>query len=429
MLPNADLELALLEGLSSREIARRFLNIGKTTVAKHRRECMGVYVPSDNGEEHQSINWSGSSGVWNTGSLDSALTGISHEAILAKFGHNPDEVAIKGVLRESHKEYWSRDLEKMLWKHSYSYSVEKKSGVSIEEIDAVALLNDLSASKDLNNVYWNREALESTFVLDWADWQMGKKEGDGSKGLLVRLDSAFSSGVKRIRELRNTGRELDELVIIGGGDMIEGCVIYPNQSYEIDANRREQIRTTSAAILQGICTFAPLFKSVRVVVAPGNHGEHRIAGNRTMIGDNDDLLVFEIAQMACESNPNLQHVSFEIAEREISVTTQIQGWIYGITHGDVYGRGSGTGVRNKVFGWFKTMAANRHPVGMSDVLVTHHFHHDAMEDWGNTLWIQNPTIDGGSHYFKEYSGHDTKPGMNSWVVTAQERLQDKQILR
>jgi hypothetical protein len=113
----------------------------------------------------------------------------------------------------------------------------------------------------------------------------------------------------------------------------------------------------------------------------------------------------------------------------MSVTTDILGWTYGITHGDVYGKTGGSGVRNKVFNWFKTMAANRHPVGGSDVLVTHHFHHDAQEDWGNTLWVQCPTIDGGSHYFKEFSGHDTKPGMASWVVTKTERYQDKQIIR
>jgi hypothetical protein len=75
------------------------------------------------------------------------------------------------------------------------------------------------------------------------------------------------------------------------------------------------------------------------------------------------------------------------------------------------------------------MAANRHPVGLVDVLVTHHFHHDALEDWGSMLWVQNPTMDGGSHYYKEATGHYAKHGMNSWVVTPTERFQDKQILR
>lgn len=429
MLPNGELESMLLTK-SSRYIADRF-SIGKTTVNKHRRECIGMYVPKSTEknmqeQERQSIEWNGNNGIWNTGNIDTVLDNVSHETILEKFGHDPKKVAIKGVLRESHKEYWSTDLEQMLWKHSYSFSVERRSEGVTDEIDAVAILSQLP--KVLAS-YKPSKGVSSTFVLDWADWQMGKKEGGGTEALIERLESAFASAIVRIEELRATGRKLEELVIFGGGDMIEGCVIYPQQAFGIDLNRRQQVRNTVAAILRGLTLLAPMFETVRVVVVPGNHGEHRITGNRTEIGDNDDLLVFEMAQLACANDPKFKHVKFEIAEREISITTNIKGWIYGLTHGDVYGKSSGTGVRNKVFNWFKTMAANRHPVGASDVLLTHHFHHDAMEDWGNTLWVQNPTIDGGSHYFKEYSGHETKPGMNSWVVTDSERLQDKQILR
>jgi hypothetical protein len=424
LLPNAELEL-MLATKSSRHIASKF-DVGRTTVNKHRNECMKSNTYKDFGDELQSINWSGNTGVWNTGNIDTVLDNVSHDSILEKFGHDPKKVAIKGVLRESHKEYWSTDLEKMLWKHSYSFSVERRVEGVTGEIDVVALLKSLPKTTTVSKP---AKGTPSTFVLDWADWQMGKKEGGGTEALIQRLESAFASAVLRIEELRATGRQLDELVIVGGGDMIEGCVIYPQQAFGIDLNRREQIRNTVAAILRGLTILAPMFDKVRVVVVPGNHGEHRITGNRTEIGDNDDLLVFEMAQVGCANDPRFKHVSFEIASNEISIATNIRGWVYGITHGDVYGRGSGTGVRNKVFGWFKTMAANRHPVGASDVLLTHHFHHDAMEDWGNTLWVQSPTIDGGSHYFKEYSGHDTRPGMNSWVVTDTERLQDKQVLR
>jgi hypothetical protein len=429
LLPNTELEAMLLTE-SSRYIASKF-DIGRTTVNKHRNQCMNVIIAGKKidktiWEDLQSIDWTGNTGVWNTGSIETVLDNVSYDTVLEKFGHDPKKVAIKGVLRESHKEYWSTDLEKMLWKHSYSFSVERRVEGLTDDIDVVALLNALpkvtGGSKPAKGI-------PSTFVLDWADWQMGKKEGGGTEALIERLESAFASAIVRVEELRATGRKLEELVIVGGGDMIEGCVIYPQQVFGIDLNRREQIRNTVAAILRGLTLLAPLFETVRVVVVPGNHGEHRITGNRTEIGDNDDLLVFEMAQVGCANDPRFKHVSFEIASKEISIATNIRGWVYGITHGDVYGRGSGTGVRNKVFNWFKTMAANRHPVGASDVLLTHHFHHDAMEDWGNTLWVQNPTIDGGSHYFKEYSGHETRPGMNSWVVTDSERLQDKQILR
>jgi hypothetical protein len=427
LLPNQELE-EMLPVKSSRYIAARF-DIGPTTVNKHRKKCINMTVKAGFGEdEYQSIDWNGIAGLFNTGVLTSELTDMSHEQVLKMFGHDPDKVEIDKVLRESHKQYWDRDNQEMRWKHSYLFAVKKKTEEMVAKtIDAVQILKNMSTSPAIPKA--SNKAVESTFVLDWADWQLGKSEGGGTVALLERLDYAFSGAVRRVEELRSIGRKLDELVVIGGGDMVEGCVIYPNQSYGIDANRREQVRGTVAAILHGIATLAPHFKTVRIVVAPGNHGEHRINGNRTEIGDNDDLLVFEMAELACKNDPRFKHVSFEIAEREMSVTTNILGWTYGVTHGDVYGRGAGGSVRNKVFNWFKTMAANRHPVGGSDVLVTHHFHHDAQEDWGNTLWVQCPTIDGGSHYFKEFSGHDTRPGMASWVVTKAERYQDKQIIR
>jgi len=430
MLPNAALEIELASGLSARQIAEAY-EIGKTTVAKHRKE---KHVPGQNtatsspkNVDLAEVSWQGDRGELRTGAMASDINGKTHEDILREFGHDPELVEISTVLWEKHSQYWSIDLEQMLWKHSYSFGlVKKRQEVARDDVDAIQLMSEIKPSVASSKPPVGQS---SSFVLDWADWQFAKKEGGGSQGLIERLLKAFDSAEERILELRSIGRRLDELVIIGGGDMVEGCVIYPNQSYEIDDHRRGQIKNTVAMIIYGIKKLAPLFNTVKVVVVPGNHGEHRIAGNRTTIGDNDDLLVFEMAQLGVESDPKYKHVSFEIADKEMSVTTEILGWTYGVTHGDVYGKTGGTGIRNKVFNWFKTMAANRHPVGSADVLVTHHFHHLALEDWGATLWVQNPTMDGGSHYYKEATGHGTKSGMNSWVVTHHERIQDQQILR
>lgn len=422
------LKLDVNSSRPSRAVAKRWGMFGKSTVNKHRAICMGrTTLPNSTlDEEGQSIEWSGAEGVLKTGSLEQALSDLSPEEILRKFGHDPEQVEIVGTLKERHSQYWSRDKEQMLWKHTYAFAL-RRTVAEGASIDPVALLKelDLSAQPAKDNF---SHLPESSFVLDWADWQTGKSEGGGTAEFIKRFDQSILMAKSRIAELRSIGRGLQELVIIGGGDMVEGCVIYPQQSFGIDMNRREQIRFTVGAILKGIYELAPMFKSVRVVVVPGNHGEHRINGNRTEIGDNDDLLVFEMAQVALELDKTMKHVTFEIAEREISLATEIQGWIYGITHGDVFGRGSGA-VANRVFNWYKTMAANRHPVGASDVLVTHHFHHEATADWGSTLWVQNPALDGGSNYFKEALGYDAKSGMASWVVSPSSRLQDKQILR
>jgi len=421
------LELDVNSSRSSRSVAKDWELFGKTTVNKHRALCVGrTNLTSFDDEEAQSLEWTGDSGVLNTGALESELSNMSPEEILRSFGHDPEQVEIVGTLKERHSQYWSRDKEQMLWKHTYAFAL-RRSGPAENQVDPVELLNSMDFErKDYKDNFSHLP--ESTFVLDWADWQTGKSDGGGTQAFTERLSNAISMAKSRVQELRAIGRGLQELVIIGGGDMVEGCVIYPQQSFSIDMNRREQIRFTVGAILRSIYDLAPMFKSVRVVVAPGNHGEHRINGNRTTLGDNDDLLVFEMAQVAIEQDETMKHVTFEIAEREISLATEIQGWTYGITHGDVFGRGSGA-VANRVFNWYKTMAANRHPVGASDVLVTHHFHHEATADWGNTLWVQNPAMDGGSDYFKEALGYDAESGMASWVVTPSKRLQDKQILR
>lgn len=425
MLPSSTLEAAL-RSKPSREVAKEF-GVSKSTVNNHRNNCSNFehrIAP----EEGQEVVWKGDSGEIRTGIMEHDLSGKSHEEILQAFGHDPEKVEISTVLWEKHKQYWDRDREEMVWKHSYSFGITKKKQTASEgDVDVLELMQSFGFKVENQQTVF--EGSDSSFTLDWADWQIGKNEGGGSEAFLFRFDSAIEAAIARVHELRKIGRKLDELVIFGGGDMIEGCVIYPQQSFHIDLNRREQVRLTVALILKGLYNLAPLFERVRVVVVPGNHGENRINGNRTAISDNDDLLVFEMAEVGLQNDPNMQHVSFEIAESEVSMVTDIRGWKYGITHGDVYGKSGGSGIRNKVFNWVRTMAANRHPVGLVDVLVTHHYHHDALEDWGSMLWVQNPTMDGGSHYYKEATGHYAKSGMNSWVVTTEERFQDKQVLR
>jgi len=419
---------------SSRWIAANY-PIGKSSVADHRSRCENPLSIKDQvSKDGQEFIFSNGSGELRTGDIESEsqespIANLDYESILRYFGHDITKVEITGLLREKHGQYWSTKLEKMMWKHSYAFAVSKKDqAIDNNYVDPINLIREMGIKSKPKQINSNN-GKESSWVLDWADWQVHKSEGGGARGFIERFDSALVAALSRLEELRVTGRKLDELVIIGGGDMIEGCVIYPQQSFHIDGHRRDQIRLAVASILKGIYTLAPYFESVRVVVVPGNHGENRINGSRTAIGDNDDLLVFEMAEVGLKNDPNMQHVSFDIAEDEVSMVTEIRGWNYGITHGDVYGRGGGNGIRNKVFNWVRTMAANRHPVGLVDVLVTHHFHHDALEDWGSMLWVQNPTMDGGSHYYKEATGHYARHGMNSWVVTPEERFQDKQILR
>lgn len=289
-------------------------------------------------------------------------------------------------------------------------------------VDAVQILNDLSRS-NARKTYTG----SSTFCVSWNDWQVAKMEGGGTPALAARLDSAFDACVERARELRRIGRDLGSLVILGGGDIIEGCQIFPNQSYEIDSDRRTQIRNAVTFVLGGLDRLAPLFADVRVLVVGGNHGENRINGKRTTRHDNDDCAVFEHAALAAGRDDRLQHVKFYIAQDEPAKTLEVNGWILGTTHGHVFGRGGGH-VAQKAHKWYSGQAAGRFPVGDADLLVTHHYHHYAAQDWGACRWVQTPAMDGGSPHFSDGTGFAAGPGMLTWVMTDESRWSDAQVV-
>jgi hypothetical protein len=245
---------------------------------------------------------------------------------------------------------------------------------------------------------------------------------------LKDTESALQGTVERVEQLSRMGRSFGHLVIIGGGDLIENCAMRPNQAFELDLDRRSQIRVTTAGILEGLDRLAPRFAKVSVLVVGGNHGEHRINGKRTTREDNDDCAVFEHAALACSRDARLSHVNFHIAQGEPSKTLEVAGWVLGTTHGQVYGKGSGTGLDQKVKSWFSAQAAGRQPIGDADVLVTHHYHHLAVKDHGAWLWLQSPALDGGSQWYTDSSGMYSAPGMLTFVMTPESRMSDLQII-
>lgn len=292
--------------------------------------------------------------------------------------------------------------------------------------DAVGLLRELRRGRRKPSGTASTEG-EGTFVLCWADWQTAKLEGGGTPGLAKRLAEAFDKAEARIKELRASGRSIGRLLIVGGGDMVEGCTIFANQPHEIDGDRRQQIRDTVTFILAGIDQLAPLFEHVDVLVVPGNHGENRIQGKRTTRHDNDDCAVFEHAALAVQRDPSLSHVRFVIALDEPAKTIAVGPWIIGATHGHVFARGAG-GTSQKAHRWFAGQAAGRHPIGDADVLLSFHYHHFALQDWGHTIWVQSPAMDGGSPHFTDGTGFDAGPGMLSFLTTTAHRFTDPQIL-
>jgi hypothetical protein len=407
----SDAEKLDVEGLLATESSRTIasiLPVGKSTVNRHRL--------------HSGSN-ADTGLVWNR--PDEGIITVQvdnntdYASVLASVGRTADEVEL---VSENH-----RILKDGSATHSYRFKAKKAKPIQAAVIDPVQILEALRANKPTNSATPGRG--DGAFVISLNDTQLGKAEGGGTVATLARVSSYIAQAKVRIAELRAAGRSLGELVIIGGGDIIEGCAIYPNQSYTLDLDRRGQINTAVSVILEVIDELAPLFSKVTMLVTRGNHGENRLNGSKTTLYDNDDTLVFEMARQATARDAKLKHVRYIIANEEAGVYVDVAGWRLATTHGDIFAKFVGGATQDrKAQNWYKNMAAGRDPMGEADVLVTHHFHHNKMSDWGACLWRQTPAMDGGSEYFRQSSGEYSEPGMLTFCMSPDNRYHDEQVL-
>jgi hypothetical protein len=327
-----------------------------------------------------------------------------------------------------------------LWSNKVSAwpKVKKGQGGEIKAtVDPIGILTALrKTSKKKSTALFaqpNPHATDSAFVLSINDIQLGQSYNGGSAATIEAYYDFVALAVERVRELRAIGRRLETLVIVGGGDLVEGCVIYPNQAFSLDLNRKQQIEGVVALLLHTIDTLAPMFESVKVIAAAGNHGQNRIAGNYTTLDDNDDTHSFEMVRLALSRDPAMSHIEWTIAESEAGVATHVYDWVLATTHGDVYAKGvQGATIDKKAHTWMKNMALGRERFGLlgqANVLIGHHFHHEKSSDWGSCLWKQTPSLDRGSPYFENATGEYSLPGMLTAVMTPTSRWQDEAILR
>lgn len=267
---------------------------------------------------------------------------------------------------------------------------------------------------------------EGTFVVAWNDWQLFKAVGDGIEGTVARIYDSFEAVIERVTELRALGRMYPRLVVVASGDIVEGCAIYPHQSWELAGDSRDQENAGRRLIVDGLKKFAQHFDQIQVLAVGGNHGENRIDGKKINRHDNADVKVFEQAADVLGESSHYDHIQFRVPREDLAATLEVEGWVLGTTHGHIAGKGGGS-PEGKIYNWFKGQAAGKQPIGEADVLVTSHYHHPRSADWGGCMWLQAPAMDGGSPQFTDFSGMHARPGLLTFGMTREERFRDPEV--
>lgn len=397
-----------VEGMSSR-VGARHLNCGKTTLADARKALANGTFDSAGSDGTITLDFRGSAVPTTQAQITKALEsrGITSDAYNVSQGFSI---------------YDSGDQVKNAFRATATL---KKALNPVEEldIDPIELLKDLRYNHGPGDGRGmiRDEAQSDVFVFSLNDTQFGKGEGGGTPATLARIEKAITGAIARIQTLISMGFKLGTLVLIGGGDIVEGCTIFPNQSFTLDLDRRGQINTAVATIMNVLDRLGPYFEDIKVLACKGNHGENRIMGKRVNQRDNDDVLVFEMAKIAYDRDKVIgDRIEWIIADDHVGVTTKVAGWVLGTTHGDELG--SGRYPFQKVFESMKRWALGRMPMGKCDVIITHHYHHEQSANFGAWEWLQTRAQDGGSHWFESVTGMYSEPGSLTFVMTPDTRV-------
>ena len=363
------------------------------------------------------VTWMGDEGTITTPPVE----GESHpdwSGVLRMWGLDPEHFAVVEPVLFN---VWGDTLG--ILNRQWKGKVVRKGRQETADIDA--LIQEIKKHKPRE-----RKEIEggASLVVCASDWQVGKRDGDGLKGLVGRWLQAVDDVELRLKELKKLGRPIDSITVLCLGDLVEGCDgHYDIQTFTVELDRRDQVKIARRLLRDALIRWSKVVPSITVAAIGGNHGENRKNGKAfTTLGDNDDVALVESVAEIFQANPEAYgHIKFAIPTDELSLTLEVHGKIIGITHGHL--ARSGAGTEAKLRRWIADQTLGRQRIGDCDILVTGHYHSFKLADWGGVKWIQAPALDGGSVWWRQSTGEIADVGVLTFLVSSQ-GVSDIQLL-
>jgi predicted phosphodiesterase len=325
------------------------------------------------------------------------------EAILESFDLNPRHWEITSVRRGKWQKYDGEYLE------SLRVNIIPAATSYGDELDAEKLIDEVKKWRPERGI--KQGIGTGAFVVVPSDQQIGKKTSEGgSQQSIDRILHLTESAVNRYETLQKAGLSIGTIVLALPGDHVEGNVSQGGRLQGLaasDLGLTEQVRVARRLLMAQIKAFAPLCERLIVPVVNGNHDEV----TRQVAADPADGWNVEIAaavQDACAENPALQHVEFRYpSSGHQTLTVDICGSMLGLFHGHQ--------MRDPIK-YISGQAAGQTALGNADVWVSGHFHNFKCMDVGHRFWMQAPTTDPGSEWFRDRAGMSSKPGLLTFTM-------------
>jgi hypothetical protein len=258
---------------------------------------------------------------------------------------------------------------------------------------------------------------DTAFLWFMSDWQLGKKDF-GVENTIKRYDLALQDGVNRIKELRKSGVQIDEIYMIGLGDLTEGCspTYYDSLPHNIELSLIEQYALARSMMMKTVETFLPHADKLVLAGCPGNHGEV----SRTSKGqvstsrlDNSDTMHIQICEEIMKANLDRYKKVKVIVPDGFHQVMKIKSISCAWLHGHM-SAGSGN-AEAKIENWWKGQMYGKLDNKDVSILISGHYHHFRAKQQGDRTWFQSPSLD-KSIDFTERTGNWSHPGVLTFTV-------------
>jgi hypothetical protein len=342
--------------------------------------------------------WDGTIGTVTTGLIEPTE---KHEDLLRQFDYDPEKVEITGTVNQ-----WRKQLADGTWRISYFFKVQSKDKL----LDLPALY---AASAKLSRKVTKPPVSSRVTVVVLADCQIGKTGSrGGSPELVERLADTRVRLAAHLKE-----RRPESTVLAEAGDIFEGFNSGGNPMFTNDLSLAQQMDMASTEIYEFVKVMSPHGR-VDVMAVPSNHTAWR-NGKQYLGRPGDDLglLCHKQIRKVTEAAGIDAHWHFPGYHDE-AVIHNVNGTVLGMVHGNQYSPGAASV-------WWAKQQHGGQPVGSADILVSGHYHHLRIEPTGrnpNTgrskWWLQAPTLDNGSDWYRNLSGDDSDPGLLVFDIDA-----------
>lgn len=353
---------------------------------------------------HQArTEFDGQTGYVQTAPAESAPA--DYDELLRFFGYDPAEVEIVGDPRVSR---WQTYDER--WLSSYRFHIRKRGN---DQDTAEAILARIQNRKPRSTVPGGGPAV---FNFQASDLQLGKVDNGGTDGIIERYLQAVDTAYLEYRSLR-ARRNIGTVHLMFPGDCLEGNQSQSGRNmWRTDLTITDQLTVFEELLYRTIDAFRDDAAEILVDVVNGNHDEAQRFQN-TRPGDGwATKAATSVSKGLARNEPAYGHVTVRVPDPERGYMTVPAGdTVFTIAHGHQWRRSSDGAMK-----WWAEQTFHGQNPGGAQLLVHGHYHTFELEATQNRMRICSPSLDGGSNWYRERTGAESRRGALIYVTRAGE---------